>query len=968
MAVLLAFGVLFLTTLIMLPDFSPALLPELSIPRIRVTFIAREYDADKIERELIRAAREQFRRLRFLENMESKAVRGIGYLDLQYSYGADMNFALLELENKMDAWMSAMPAGLDRPLVHLSTVNDFPVFELAVLPKADGYKVDFSDWSEYVAPVIRRRIEQIPQVAFADMSGQEEYMLKVNIFPDKLKEKGCATSEVQNALRAMFKGEEIFPVEYGNYGLFVHLKSGSEDLSALQNLLVCEGVVLSDVASFSQTVIEETGKYRLNGGRGVVIRIYSKTGTSPLHLKKALRKLLEELSVDYPFLETRLLRDQALFLEQNIRSLLMSLFLGLVFATSVLFVFYKKPGLALLIGLTIPFSLLLSLAGYFLAGVTLNIFSLYGMIIGTGLVLDNGIIVVDNFLLKIREGKTCFDSCVSGTEELIGPIITSAGTTCIVFLPLIFQDGLSKELFFDQLLTIAIAMFCSVLVSCLLIPVLFFLFFSSANFKALPTRKTSMAMLPKGSSPGILYASLIFAGIWAFFHLDKSVFPRVTPEGLEFTVNWGAPFHEPFNDQLSLSVWEKIRGYSGDFSQHIGPAAFLMTESVKSESGKWQFFSGSDQEQASFSAGIKRLFFNSFPSAGLETKALGGLFEFVFNLTDIQYKTLRLRYSNRQAPEEKLRQFTAIMEDKGLAIPAFSWRDVGVWEFDFDQLEFHGIAESEVIDQISLIKDRYLTGIEGRQEPVGLSYGFNTLEKWRNSAGVRVSTGEEIPLTAISNLRWIRTPGEWYADKEGPFFPFLFRGKAAEDIEEIADLAVSTGFELAAHSPSQENEKITKSLWMIASSLVLLYLIMAILFNSLVQPLLALLVIPAGFSGAALVLFAAGAGLDIIAITGLIVTSGIVVNDAILKLDMIRRLRKTLPRMEAVATAGQMRFRAIVLTSLTTILSMLPSLAGQGLGAELQRPIALTITGGLFFGTLISIYFIPYLFKKIPWI
>ena len=967
-AVVLGFGIAVLVTCILLPTFSPSLLPELSIPQISLTFAARGYSAEKVERELLSPAREQLRRLHNLEDMASKAVRDKGNINLYYSYGSDMDFALLELENKLDSWVSSLPTGFSRPLVHVSSVNDFPIFELAVILGKDKYDIDFLDWSEFATRNIRRRLEQIPGIAFADVSGEEPKIFKIRVDPDHLRAFGCTEADILTTLQSGFQGDEIWSVAYGNYNFFIQLESATKNWRSLGNLIVCEGVTLNDLADFSNQPIVGAARYRLNGQRGVSIRLYGKNGSNPLDLKKSVNELVEQLALEFPFLEFSLLRDQASLLEQNIGALLVSLGLGLVFATSVLFVFYQNPVLAILIATTIPISLTLSLGACFLLGVTLNVFSLYGMIIGTGLVLDNGIVVVDNILFKIKAGSLFVDACVQGTGQLIGPILASAGTTCIVFLPLVLQDGLNKELFLDQLLTIAMALLSSVLVACFLLPVLFFLFIRPNALRVFPIGKRSSIANFNRMDAGILYLSLLLVGILAFYRLDKSLFPKVTPEGVEFSVNWSSSFHKGLNDSLSLFIWEQIPKNGGYFSQHIGPASFLLGDKGASQSGTWQYFSRSEKEKALVFKEVNRVFDKNFATASLESRKVGGLFEFVFQLTGVQPKLIRVRYGDRKIDNNELLQLVATLQEKGLADPAFSWKDRGVWVLDKSKLATYGISESMVFQHLNLINDYQLSYIEGQKEPAVLSYDLNSMHQWRNSAGIRLSKDAKVPLAALADFNWLRSPEAVFADKEGTYYPFWLRARDPNELQQFTEIISTMGLEIGRPNIQVENEKFEKGFWMILSSLLLLYLIMAIVFNSFIQPLVAMTVIPAGFSGAALALLAGGSGLDIIAITGVIVTSGVVVNDAILKLDMIKRLRKTLPRGEAIEKAGRMRFRAILLTSLTTILSMLPSFVGQGLGAELQRPLALTITGGLFFGTLTSIYFIPYLFKKIPWI
>lgn len=964
--VLTGFVLLMVFAVCVRPYLRLGLLPEIEIPRITLHFSAEGFVAEQMERSLLRPLRSNLRHLAHLEDLESSAWDEGGMLSMTFDYGTDMKASLLEVHNRLDNWVSAVGKKVSRPVVHQASINDFPVAELALLPVEGLNANDFSAWSAFVAAVIPGRFEQLSGVSFADLSGVGEKLGYIEVHHAKLWSAGCDMSGLIASLEAQVGSETISSINKGNFKIQLSVKSGLNSLDDLKTLQVCgqENIRLQDIGEVVLKDQEESSLFKLNGTRGVGLRVYKKSKSDLLQLRRDIAELMAQLKIDYPTVRVVLLRDQGKLLFENVQSLVLSLISGMIFALFSLAFFFRRIQFILLIALVIPCSLLLSLAGFYVFGLSLDMLSLYGMIIGTGLVLDNGIIVLDNILMKLREGKTRMDACAEGTKELVGPLLASAVTTCIVFLPLAFQDGLTGALFTGQLSAIVIALTSSLLVSCLLLPLLIFLTIQTPLSNK--TNKWNLPVIPESIENGIpwFYVFVLVGGIACFGALPKKVFPEISSEGLVCQFDWGHRLTTTMNDSLSVRLFRSLSIGRGLQAQFVGPTSFLLEEpQYKLLPGQWFYFDEDVQAQDAFRSQLMGAFSAFYPAVKPSVKPITGIFRFVFPEGETDQPLIKLRLTEHGSKSDQVLAKLKSWEEKGYLKSVFPLREHLLLSFNkVNALDFSTVLTSRDLDFIVEKK------LDHRIYPGKSFYlrdgGTQELSPWWHAPRVQLPNSERVSLSEIASIQRILEPSVIQADLQGVFLPFTLSGNQLSPQDLVKSENVDLKFEIA-NSDKNIIGRLGKSRRLILTALLLLYLTLVVLFNSLLLPLMAVVVIPIGFAGALIALYWDGSSINMVALTGLIVTSGIVVNDAILKLDMIRRLEKDLPLDIAVKEAGRRRIRPILLTSLTTIFSMLPALFTSSLGTDFQRPLAVTLIGGLIFGTMASIWFVPYLYKKL---
>ena len=695
-------------------------------------------------------------------------------------------------------------------------------------------------------------------------------------------------------------------------------------------------------------------------------------------LKKDFQELLESFRADYPTLHFEVANDQSELLSVSIQNLQSSLLYGAAFAFLILFLFFREWQTPLLIGLVIPLSLLVALVGFYLGNLSINIISLSGLILGVGLMIDNSIIIIENIRQYRLMGHAIEDACVQGANEVIRPLISSALTTCSVFVPLLFLSGIGGALFYDQAVSISIALFVSLLIAYVLLPTLI-RFIAKADRNVVPQRND--VPIPSHFQPIfysktvdiILRYSYLFLIVFAvltvlmgrqFWQLPKETFPQLTKKAMVIQVDWNEPISLAINtqriQQLLVATDSKIeQSYA-----FVGEAQFLL-EVEKQRLNEATLVIYPKEELSATTNTFRQLLQKKYPEATATFTPIKNIFDELFD-ADKALLTAHLQATNSiETPTvEQVQPFLAYLKQADIAHTLPSMEQVYQVAIQQEKALLLGVDYQVIYDQLKTIFNQHQVSTLRTSEaymPISLGSATSDIYEAIQSAVVRNKEGNAIPL---SNFVQLSTTED---------YKVLTAGKTGENLSiELDTFSPSLINTLQKNIPKEakwmlsfsgqvfDNEQNIRELSIILMIVILLlYLILAAQFESLLLPFIVMLTVPIGIAGAILTLYLTQQSLNLIAIIGMIVLSGIVVNDAILKVTMMQQLQTTHSLKEAIHIAGQRRLKPIIMTSLTTILALLPILFSEGLGAELQQPLAYAVIGGLVVGTLASLYFIP---------
>lgn len=597
--VFLSFLGLFIIGSLMAGRLPVSLLPDIAIPEITVQVEYPNAAARTIESTITKPLRNQLLQANHLRDIKSESQDGAATIHLEFEFGTNTHLSFIEVNEKIDQIMSRLPRDLQRPQVIKANAGDIPIFYVSVVPREDtGAQPDFIALSQLAKTTLKRRMEQLAPVAFVDLSGWVEPEVLLVPKPDMLLSLGLKETDIEFLLQQNNYDLGSVLLQDGHYQYNVEFSSqlqAPEDLKEIYFKHDDQVLPLKDIVDIRVSPQKDVGKYLYNGRQGIVFAIRKQSDAQILELKTAFARLLKELRQEYPDLDFYMSNDQSALLEVSIDSLRTSLLYGGIGAFLVLFLFFRQWQSPLLIGVAIPAALTVTLSGFFLMGLSINIISLSGLILGLGLMVDNSIIVIENIRQFREQGFSRIDAAVQGANEVIRPLISSALTTCSVFIPLVFLSGMAGVLFYDQAISIVLALGSSLLIAYILLPTIL----NQSWKKPRPPAPAPSATVRTASKEGnrfftrtvdavlrhrvlfgISFVLFVAAGMLLAGKLPRESFPEITRTGLEITIDWNEPIRYTENQRRITECWQYFKK---DFPNSGGPAFLKKKQRRKQE-------------------------------------------------------------------------------------------------------------------------------------------------------------------------------------------------------------------------------------------------------------------------------------------------------------------------------------------------------------------------------------------------
>jgi len=1008
-----------------------SLMPDVDIPEITVQVSVPNTPARELENTVVQPIRRQLMQVSHLADIKSETRNESGIIHLKFDYGTDIDFAFIEVNEKIDRAMNYLPRNIDRPRVIKANATDIPVFYLNLTTrdsskKVSGYRFQvsgktgtrekqndalypvsqkFVELSRFASNVIRKRIEQLPEVAMVDMSGLVSPELL--IIPDNRKLESLGIT--QDKLESIIESNNIklgnLLIRDGQYQYNIRFSSTLQNKKDIEDIYFKVNdrlLQLKDVATVVEHPQKQKGKVLYNGKDAVTFAVIKQSDAQMSALKDKLNELVAHFEKDYPDIQFSVTRNQTQLLDYSIKNLDQSLIWGALLAFLIMFLFMKDPKAPLLIGITIPTSLVISMLFFFVLHISINIISLSGIILGVGMMVDNSIIVIDNITqhrerLKrkaVQQGDS-FDeesdplvlACTNGTNEVFRPMLSSVLTTCAVFIPLIFISGITGALFYDQAMAITIGLLVSLAVSITLLPVYYRLVYrkvrvrkennfweriSSLNFEKVYMKGFRFVMRKQKMAWGIVVL-LLLGTVWLFHDLNKTKLPPITKDETLLTIDWNQRIHIDENKRRSEQLVAQINPWLKENTCLIGEQQFILDPSSAATSSEVVIYlkAKKPKDLDLIIDKANQFLQTNYPESIYSFKDAGNIFNMLFADTE-QPLVARLRAVNDYGPKQ-INFLERIQENLRKAFPRQNIEGLPLYTYTVlrtnpAKLLLYDVSFNAVYSKLkSAFNENQLFLITDNQDfvPVILGDQTQTIRNILKSLFIRNSKDKLIPVRDLISEVSGEDLKTIIAGKEGEYYPVPFDVKAAQAGAEMQKIrkvvSADRNYEVSFSGSILSNRKMMVQLFLILLvSVGLLYFILSSQFESLSLPLIVLMEVPIDIFGAFLALKLDGEGINLMSLIGLIVMSGIIINDSILKIDTINQLRKEgYPLLRAMTEAGHRRLKPILMTSLTTILALVPFLFTSGLGSDLQRPLALAVIGGMTLGTLVSLYLVP---------
>lgn len=1013
-AVLMAFTACFIIGLVTYFTIPVSLLPDIAIPEITVQVAGQNTSARELENTLVKPIRQQLMQVAGLRDIHSETRDGNGVIRLSFDFGTNTDLAFIEVNEKIDAAMSMLPREVERPRVVKASATDIPVFCLNLTLKEKQDETAFLDLCQFAETVIKRRIEQLPEVAMVDVTGVIGRQLQIVPDPNKLETSGITLEDIEEVLEANNVEPGSMTVRDGYYEYNIKFSTLLRTLEDVQNIyLNKEGRILQlkDLAQISIVPEKESGVSMANNKRAVTLAIIKQSDESMDKMKESLGEITEYFASIYPDIEFTITRNQTELLDYTISNLKQNLYLGLLFICIVAVIFLGDVKSPFVIGLSMVVSIVTSFFFFYLFNMSLNIISLSGLILALGMMIDSSIIVTENIAQWRAKGYSLEDACAKGTSEVITPMLSSTLTTIAVFVPLVFMSGIAGAIFYDQAFAVTVGLMVSYFTGIMLLPVLYKLVYSIPEMKKtwlnlkvnnLIKEHTMDRFYDQGvdfvfrhkKSSLILSAITIPMCVVLFYAIPKSRMPEIDQNELIAHLEWNENIHLDENRERIASLMEEAEKIGAQHTAYIGQQQFLLNRDreLSISEAELYFKTKKTDQIAPLQEALAQWIRMHYPMAVVSFAPPETVFEKMFDTGEADIVAELYARNKEQTPAATdIQALEKKIEAQAGEIPvgvAFD-NQLNI-AIDNQKLLLYNVSYDEVYRTLkTAFKENEIATLRSYQQylPITLAGTDVSIEDILQRTLIRTTIpasdeSEEtvvnyIPLRSLVQV----TPGEdlktLTAGKNGEFIPFSFYDvKNAEElmgnIQNIiqSDTKYNEEWDLDFTGSFFSNQQMLNELVVILFiSILLMYFILASQFESFLQPLIVLCEIPIDVAASLITLWIFGHTLNLMSAIGIVVTCGIIINDSILKLDMINELRKDgWPLLEAIHEGGRRRLRPIVMTSLTTIFGMVPLLFSFDMGSELQKPLSIAMISAMLIGTAVSLFVVPlvywYIYRK----
>lgn len=986
------------------------LFPDITYPVAAVVADYRGASPADVEVSLTRPIEKAVSRIQGVKHVSSYSREGISLISIQFNWGTNLDAASVDIQQYVSAINNELPDGADRPIIIKHDPSQISVVALALQGNLDERRLrEFGE--DYIAP----RLEALPGVASAEVAGGRVREIQVDV--DRAKLEGARLS-LQDVIDAVRKANVDVPggsIRTGTRDINIRTLGRSAEVGPLGDIVIRHqrgtAVRVRDVAEVRDSFEDPVSVALVNGSRGLFILVRKAPGSNTVKVADSVYGELERLQGDLPpDVQLFVVSDQSTYIRRSIQNLKHEAYLGAVLAALVVFLFLGNLRATLIISFAIPSSIVTTFVLLYFGGMTLNIMTLGGLALGVGRLVDDSIVVLENIHRRMQRGEEPYEAAYKGTTEVSRPIIAATVTSVIVFLPIAFIHGIASLLFRQMAFTVAFALLASLFESLTLAPILCRMFmrpreepyhlrllqapldYFSRFFGRAEEAYQRLLTWSLSHKTRVLLGTLAVALLSSvlMLRIDTELFPP-SDEG-EFGIGVRLPVGTRVEETLKvideiqetvirevpelLSVFGRAGAGRGRSSIFAGRFAGPHTGNVRV-----RLVPHAERRRSSFEIMESlRSRLTHFPGARV-TMSSGGLVSRVITFgadeqLDIEIQGYGVKTGSEKAAEiaELLRQvpgLTDIQISREEGMPEFKV------EMDHQRIAALGLAPAEVAGAVKTAVEgteasTYIDPVTGKEHKIRVRLREQDRQEIQqlNRVFFRVN-GHSIPLSNLARLVPSSSPTQIERKYQQRMVHVTANvtgrglGSAAREVERLlGQIEVPKDFNIRLSGARQEQEQAFRNLTLaLVLAVALVYMVLAAQYGSLLHPFVIMFSVPLGMVGVIWVLYATGTTLSIISFIGIIMMVGIVVSNAILLVEYTNQLRGGgMALYEAVALAGKTRLRPIMMTSLTTILGLLPLALGIGEGAEANAPLALSVIGGLTVSTFMTLVFVPTLY------
>lgn len=953
-------------------SFRLELTPDMELPMLLVYTIYPGADPESVEELVTKPIESAGAEQSGVTTYTSQSSENMSMVMFQYEYGTDLDEAYMDLQTAINTAKTAMPEDMNDPVIIEMAMDQMETMDVSVMAVGD------SDVLSYVNDTMVPELETLSGVAQVQVSGGKENYIKVELNSQAMKQYGVTMSGISQTIGAMDFTVPVGSVSQGTQDIAISSAADISGVVQIQNIPITTArgqvIPLSELATVTESQVQDSGVSRTNGQEDITVAITKKKSYGTVDVTRSVERLLERLQASNDTVKIDVVYNASDSIISSLTSVGETLVLGVILSMLVLFIFFGDLRASLIVGSSMPISLFATMIGMNMLGFTFNVVTMGALVIAIGMMVDSSIVVLEScFRLKDQTGEY-YDSALKGTGYVTASIIASTITTVVVYLPLSTMKGLSGQLFAQLGMTIIMAMLTSLIVAMTIIPLLFGKF-KPQEKKELPVNKLLRKinsgyekllhkLLDKKKTVMVISVLLLVGAFLLVSHTNSELMPTMDEGAFTISVSFRSGTKAEAVEEKTRFLEEMVAADEDidEYSYYVSSSSASVRAYLKDDADI-----STNQAVEKYSEALKDVtgMDISIQSSGASiTSMMGGGIEI-----DLQGRDLDdLKAASREV-EEMLTKIPGVLQVSSNLADASTQVEVVV-----DPLKSMAVGLPPV--QVAGEMRNTLSGVEaatltrnGEEFKVRLEYPEGEYENMNDLLNLTLATpvGTQIPLSEVAEIQYKDAPitltrvDGMYQVAVTANTTEAERFTAQDAADKAMDQMVLPRGVTESESMMNEmmNEEFQAIIEAIFTAVFLIFLVMAMQFESPRFSAMVMMSIPFALIGSFGLLFITGSTLSMVSLMGVLMLVGIVVNNGILYVDTANKLREEMPLNDALVQSGQMRLRPILMTTLTTILSMVPMSLGIGDGSIMMQGMALIIIGGLVASTILILILLP---------
>jgi HAE1 family hydrophobic/amphiphilic exporter-1 len=996
-------GVIILIGALSLMKLPVDLMPDISFPSITVRVGYPGVGPLEMEELVTRPLEQALSAVAGLERIESTSSEGSSRVTLNFAWGTDLNEAADDVRNRLDRVRGRFPEEAEAPIMFKFDANTFPIMGVGV--EGDYDRVRLREIAEHD---LSQRLERVPGVASVTVDGGLRRQIHVLLSKEKIRALNLPVDRVVNLLRTENQNIPLGEIDEGDRTYLVRSQGQFENLNEIRDLVVLTQnnvpVYMKDIADVRDATEDFRSFTRINGKPGVRLRITKQSGTNTVQIADGVRAEVARINQQIPGVQLTVLDDSSVFINRAITSVKEHALVGGALVMLIIFLFLRDVRATFIVFTSIPISVIGTFALLYFNGYTLNTMTFGGLALGIGMIVDASIVVLENTFRHMEHGKNRMQAAIEGSEEVWSAILASTLTHIAVFVPLLFLSGVSSILFKQLSVVVMFSLTMSLFVAVTIVPVLCSrllklpppaderrglsgrLYTGSERFlNAMDERYSRAIRLALHHRPTVigLGTAAVVAAILILPTIGFELMPQADEGEVRVTAELAVGTRIERGEEVAIRLESLIKEFvpeAEDIITNAGGGGFMGGGANRIQA-QVRLVTKDKRERSSeiIARDLNRQLPGIIPGVIIQTRASGGNQQFtrITGGGDDSRVALEIRGDDLQTAQHVAQSAKNVMDKVPEVRNARIGRDDGRPELaiqvDRPKAALLGLSVTGVANSIRTSVGGTQAAFfreAGNEYPIVVRLREEDRERVEDLNDLLIGTpqGQVLQAKNLLTLRNQAGPTEIQRKNQERIIrvtaePETTLSEALAAVNaRLSEVRVPPDFSVGFGAEAEEQARAFAQLrLMLILAIILVYAVMASQYESLRDPFIIMFSVPLAAIGVVLALKLTGTSFSLQAYIGVIMLAGIVVSNAILLVDYtnVLRRRDNMPLREAVETAGRVRLRPILMTSLATMLGLVPMALGIGEGAELQAPLARVVIGGLLASTMITLIVVP---------